>query len=126
MQPETRKHLEQAAADNTRRWGELVELKFLSEGRADGTRQNQTVLAVIKEAGSKRTSATGGRSDKWQGRIQKTPMQAYIAKSLYLEGPLIFKGDKLRAVEREGKPFFEVAAANYDNPIRIILELASA
>jgi hypothetical protein len=125
MTPETKKHFEKVVKTADERWAETIELKFLQDGRQDQSRGNTTIQAILRVGNVRNTNLSGGDALKWRGRVNSAKTQLHIAKSLYT-GPVIQKGDTIRAVTREGMPWFDVLHANYRDQLRIVLELGEA
>lgn len=108
-----------AAVDAT--LAEAVDLFFLSGGASDPARDNMTARAVLR-VGSRDAVAPKGA---WGSRIAAGQAEAHIDRAAY-DGPVIRKGDKLRAVERPGKPFFEVLRVADRGRGRLVLHLGEA
>lgn len=100
---------------------EAVDLFFLAGGAADPARDNVTVQAVLR-VGSRDVVAPKGA---WGSRIAAGKAEAHIARASY-DGPEIRQGDKLRAVERIGQPFFEVLRVADRGHGRLVLHLGEA
>ncbi|WP_109317211.1 hypothetical protein [Pseudovibrio ascidiaceicola] len=125
MTPETKKHFEKVVAAADERWAETIELKFLKDGLQDPSRENTTVEAILRVGNVRNTNLSGGDAMKWRGRVNSAKTKLHIAKSLYT-GPEIKKGDRIRAITRDGKPWFDVLHASYRDEMRIVLELGEA
>ncbi|SFK99317.1 hypothetical protein SAMN04488518_113112 [Pseudovibrio ascidiaceicola] len=125
MTPETKKHFEKVVKAADERWAEAIELKFLQDGRQDQSRGNTTIQAILRVGNVRNTNLSGGDALKWRGRVNSAKTQLHIAKSLYT-GPEIKKGDTIRAITRDGMPWFDVLHANYRDQLRIVLELGEA
>ncbi len=125
MTPETKQHFNKVVEEVDARWAEAIELKFLADGKADQTRENTTIKAILRVGNIRNTNLSGGDALRWRGRVNSAKTQLHIAKSLY-EGLSIKKGDRIRAIDREGMPWFDVLHANYRHSLRIVLELGEA
>ncbi|WP_037373558.1 hypothetical protein [Sediminimonas qiaohouensis] len=99
-------------------FAEDVDLFFLSGGAADPARGNLTAKAVLR-VGDRDDVAPSG---SWGTRIAAGKAEAHINRAAY-GGPVIRQGDKLRAVERIGQPFFEVLRVSDRGSGRLVLHL---
>lgn len=111
-----------SAVDRT--FSEPLALFFLAKGKADAMRVNLTVEAPLV-VGAGASDSPAGRVQSWGSRIASGKARAFIARSTY-SGPAIREGDKLRAVNRAGQPWFEVAHVDDRDATRLILHLVEA
>ena len=107
-----------AFADVDAQFAEDVDLFFLDQGAADAGRGNVTAKAVLRAG--QRDDVSPSRA--WGSRIAAGDAEAHIDRAAY-DGPVIRKGDKLRAVERVGQPFFEVLRVSDRGNGRLVLHL---
>jgi len=112
---------DQAIAQVDATLAEEVDLFFLSGGVTDLSRNTVTAQAVLR-VGSRDSVAPKGA---WGSRIAAGKAEAHIARASY-DGPEIRKGDKLRAIERAGEPFFEVLRVADRDHGRLVLHLGEA
>lgn len=104
------------------RWAERIGLFFLKGGAVDPDRANVEINAVLRVGNERSVGPTGGLAQSWGMRIAANKAEMHIARDGY-NGPAIRKGDKVRAVERLGQPFWEVAFVNDRHASRLILSL---
>lgn len=103
-------------------FAEDVDLFFLSGGAADPTRGKVTAKAVLRVGSRDAGVGRGAGGGAWNTRIAAGEAEARIDRATY-GGPEIRKGDKLRAVERVGQPFFEVLRVADRSHGRLVLHL---
>jgi hypothetical protein len=105
-------------------FAEDLELHFLTNGRADPSRARTTARGPLRTGRGKEDSPAG-RVQSWGARIASGRAVAHITRSTYA-GPLPRKGDKVRAIERQGSPWFEIIRVDDRDAARIVLELTEA
>jgi len=112
-----------AAVDKT--FAETVEIKFLDGGKADPDRANTEVVAPLRTGNIAAKNLSGGVSQKWKAKVAAAGGTLSINRATYT-GPKPQKGDKIKAIERQGKPFFEVLAIDDRSHTRLVLILGDA
>lgn len=100
--------------------GESVRLSFLKGGGVDPDRQAIDIVAVLAAGGD--DSKPIGAGDHFRSRLSLGQAELFIDSSGY-SGPRPRKGDKVRANDRAGKPWFEVAAVSDRYSNLIVLSL---
>lgn len=104
----------------TRSYGESVRLSFLKGQVADPDRQMIEVDAILHVGGD--DSRAPGPTGTYRSRLSLGEAELFLDRSTY-SGPDPKVGDKVRANDRAGKPWFEVAAVSdrYSNLIVVKL-----
>ncbi|SFQ55682.1 hypothetical protein SAMN05421853_11013 [Roseivivax halotolerans] len=102
--------------------GEALRHFPLENGLTDNSRDVIDLTAVLR-VGNAEPSSVGGST--WNSRLAVDKAQAHVSHSAYPELE-IKVGDKLRAVERPGEPWFEVLSINDRMQGRLIVELGEA
>lgn len=113
-------HRNRAVAAVDRVMAEDVALYFMRNGVTDPDRDNTTIRGVLRVGTG--DNAIDTRSRNWAQRIAAGKAQLHIDRVAY-PALTIRKGDRIRAVERFGKPFFEVLRADDRAHGRLVLEL---
>jgi len=104
-----------------RTFGEPVRLSFLKNGVVDSDRPSIDIVAVLHSGGDDSfTVGTGMRT-----RLSAGKAELFIARSTYA-GPMPRKGDKVRALDRAGRPWFEVSAVSDRYSNLLVLTLGQA
>lgn len=100
----------------TRSYGESVRLSFLKGQVADPDRQMIEINALLHVGGD--DSRAPGPTGTYRSRLALGEAELFLDRSTYA-GPVPKVGDKVRANDRAGKPWFEVAAVSdrYSNLI---------
>lgn len=103
-----------------RSYGESVRLSFLKGQVADPDRQMIEVDAILHVGGD--DSRAPGPTGTYRSRLSLGEAELFLDRSTY-SGPVPKVGDKVRANDRAGKPWFEVAAVSdrYSNLIVVKL-----
>ncbi|MBQ0707734.1 MULTISPECIES: hypothetical protein [Brucella/Ochrobactrum group] len=104
----------------TRSYGESVRLSFLKGQVADPDRQMIEINALLHVGGD--DSRAPGPTGTYRSRLSLGEAELFLDRSSYF-GPDPKVGDKVRANDRAGKPWFEVAAVSdrYSNLIVVKL-----
>jgi len=104
----------------TRSYGESVRLSFLKGQVADPDRQMIEINALLHVGGD--DSRAPGPTGTYRSRLSLGEAELFLDRSTYA-GPDPKVGDKVRANDRAGKPWFEVAAISdrYSNLIVVKL-----
>ena len=97
---------------------------FLNKGKADSTRVNGTLRGILV-VGTGAQDSAAGRVQSWGSRIASGKAQLHIARATYT-GPAFQEGDKVRAINRPGRPFFEVSHVDDRDATRLVLHLTEA
>lgn len=100
--------------------GESVRLSFLKGGVVDPDRQAIDIVAVLAAGGD--DSKPIGAGDHFRSRLSLGQAELFIDSSGYA-GPRPRKGDKVRANDRSGQPWFEVADVSDRYSNLIVLSL---
>ena len=93
----------------------------LSKGEADASR-NRTDLQGVLRTGNADEKNVAGTSTSWGSRIAAGKARAHISRVAYPD-LVIHDGDKLRAMDRAGQPWFAVSSVDDRNHGRLIAEL---
>jgi len=113
-------------AGNDRRFGERVDLLFLKGGVADPDRENREIVAVLRAGkGDEKPFSGESRSKEW-----KTPLHAeggalFVDRDSYPD-LVLAPGDRVRAKDRAGAPFFTVRSVDTRSRVRLIAHLGDA
>lgn len=103
-----------------RSYGESVRLSFLKGQVADPDRQMIEINGLLHVGGD--DSRAPGPTGTYRSRLSLGEAELFLDRSTYT-GPDPKVGDKVRANDRAGKPWFEVAAVSdrYSNLIVVKL-----
>lgn len=100
--------------------GESVRLSFLKSGAVDPDRPAIDIVAVLAAGGDDSKPVSDG--DRFRSRLSLGQAELFIDGSSY-SGPRPRKGDRVRANDRAGRPWFEVAAVSDRYSNLIVLSL---
>lgn len=102
-------------------FGESVRLSFLKDGTADPDRPLTEIVAILRTGGDDSFSVGNGL----RSRISGAKAELVIDRSTYA-GPWPRAGDRVRANDRAGQPWFEVSAVadRYSNLLVLSLRQA--
>lgn len=118
----------EAAVDRKvgRTFGESVRLSFLKDGVVDPDRPQAEIVAILQVGGDD-SNAPGDRVSGGSFRTRLSAGQAELAidGSSY-SGPMPRVGDKVRANDRAGQPWFEIAAVSDRYSNLIVLSMGEA
>jgi len=104
-----------------RAFGEKVRLSFLKNGTVDPDRPTVDIVAILHAGGDDSYAAgTGMRT-----RLSAGKAELVIDRSTYA-GSMPRNGDKVRANDREGQPWFQVAAVSDRYSNLLVLSLGQA
>lgn len=113
----------EARVDQTmaRAFGESVRLSFLKDGAVDPDRAALDLVAVLHVGGDDSKPIDNG-SDRFRSRLALGEAELFLDRSTYT-GPIPIGGDRVRANDRVGKPWFEVASVSdrYSNLLVLTL-----
>lgn len=103
-----------------RSYGESVRLSFMKQQVADPDRPMVEIIALLHVGGD--DSRAPGPTGTYRSRLSLGEAELFLDRSTY-SGPDPKVGDKVRANDRAGKPWFEVAAVSdrYSNLIVVKL-----
>ncbi|WP_375261851.1 hypothetical protein [Palleronia sp.] len=93
----------------------------LNKGEADATRTRTDLQGVLR-TGNADEKNVAGTSTSWGSRIVSGKARAHFSRVAYPE-LAIRDGDKLRAMDRAGQPWFSVSSIDDRNHGRLIAEL---
>lgn len=105
----------------SRAFGEPVRLSFLKNGTVDPARPQIEIAAVLHVGGDDSKPLTEG-SDRFRSRLLAGQAELFIDRSTYA-GPMPRQGDRVRANDRAGQPWFEVAGVSDRYSNLIVLSL---
>ena len=101
--------------------GETMRHYPLKDGKADGTRSQADLIGPLR-TGNADEKNVAGTSASWGSRITAGKAQAHFSRGANPE--LVLRdGDKLRALDRAGQPWFLVNSVDDRNHGRLIVEL---
>jgi len=102
-------------------FGESVRLSFLTKGAVDPSRPPVDIRAVLHVGGDD-SKPFGDGNDGFRSRLGLGQAELFIDRSTYT-GPIPRQGDSLRANDRAGRPWFEVALVSdhYSNLLVLTL-----
>ena len=105
-------------------FAESVRIAFLKNGRTDPERDAADIQAIL-HVGAGNASGPMAAGNEFKARIAAGDAELVIDRSRYTD-PLPRPGDKVRANERAGQPWFEVASVTnrYNNLIVLALNHA--
>lgn len=95
----------------------------LAAGKADATRTQSEIRGVLRVGRNKDLNASGEPGVVWSQRIAAGKAELHLDRTGL---PDLRKGDKLRATERPGSPWFEVLSMTEAAHGRIVIDLGAA
>ena len=114
---------DRALAANDRVFAEPVLLKFNDRGTSDPARPAVTIEAILRAAEGKELAASGLRVDaSWRTGISAQRGELHIDRKAN-PGLKFREGDEIRALSREGQPWFGVLAVDDRGMTRLVLQL---
>ncbi|WP_420415121.1 hypothetical protein [Roseibium sp.] len=106
-------------------FAEEVALKFLADGKADPERENISIVAPLR-TDPVRTGGFGReQSENWSSQINGQGGMLKVDRATYPDLD-IREGDKVRAIERTGQPWFVVKSVDSRHHVRLIVHLGAA
>jgi hypothetical protein len=90
-------------------WGEGIRLSFLKGGALDVDRPTAEIRAILHTDSDLSNALQQGL--KYRTRLSAGRAELIIDRATYA-GPPIRSGDRVRANDREGQPWYEVAAVS--------------
>jgi hypothetical protein len=104
-------------------FGESVRLSFMDSGELDQTRPLINIVAVLHTGGD--DSIPIGTGSLYRSRLSAGTAELLIDRSTY-SGSMPRKGDRVRANDRDGTPWFEVMSVSDRYSNLIVLSLGQA
>lgn len=101
-------------------FGESIRLSFLKKQQPDPDRPKIDIMAVLHVGGD--DSKSPGPSGTYRSRLSLGEAELFLDRSVY-SGPIPVTGDRVRANDRHGTPWFEVAAVSDRYSNLIVLKL---
>lgn len=109
-----------AQVDNT--FAEPVRLSFMKDSVIDPDRPMVEIDAILRVGGGKETSVTGGATQSWRTQIAAQRAELHIDRAKH--STIVAKpGDRVKALSRQGEPWFEVLAVDDRGMSRLVLQL---
>lgn len=116
------RNLERAVDKTMRRtFGETVRLSFMKNGATDPARPQWVGRAILHTGGDDSIPAALGNT--FRTRLAAGEAELFLTRDEY-DGPIPEKGDKVRALERDGQPLWIVGNASdrYSNLLVLSLK----
>lgn len=104
-------------------YGESVRLSFMKGQVADPAKPMIDIGAVLHVGGD--DSRAPGPTGTYRSRLSLGEAELFLDRSTY-SGPVPKEGDKIRANDRDGKPWFEVASVSDRYSNLIVIKLGHA
>lgn len=101
--------------------GETLHVLPINAGKIDPARTARDVISPLR-VGVEENDGVSGKSKSWGARIASGKARAHISREKYPD-LVLRQGDRLRAVERAGRPWFEVDSVGDRDHSRLIVEL---
>lgn len=101
---------------------EAVRLSFLKRGAVDPDRSALDITAILRVGGGDETNLAGGYATTWRTQLAAGKAELHIDASTYT-GPRIETGDRVRALSRVHRPWFEVLRVDDRGETRLIIQL---
>jgi len=110
-----------AAVD--RRFAEPVRLSFMKAGVVDPGRAMVEIEAILRVAGdASAITLKGSSGGGWAPIIEAGKAELHIDRATY-SGPSLRTGDRVKALSRQGEPWFEVASVDDRTQGRLVVKL---
>lgn len=106
-------------------FAEPVHFTPLRDGRADATREAMDISAVLRVGGGEEGSLSGSASGDWRSRLAAGRAELHVDRVQY-PSLIVRIGDKVRAISRPGRPWFEVKRVDDRGDTRLVLALSEA
>lgn len=103
-----------------RSFGESIRLSFMKHQQPDPDRPIIDTHAVLHVGGD--DSKSPGPTGTYRSRLSLSEAELFLDRSVYT-GPIPVTGDRVRANDRQGEPWFEVAAVSDRYSNLIVLKL---
>lgn len=106
-----------------RSFSESVRLSFLKNGAVDPSRPAVEIAALLHVGGDD-SKPIGEGGDRFRSRMALGQAELFIDRSTYT-GPMPRQGDSIRANDRAGQPWFEVAIVSDRYSNLLVLSLGA-
>lgn len=103
-------------------FGERIRFSFMTRGAVDQGRVPREIVAVLRTGGGTEANLSGGLAQSWRTQLAAGKAELHIDLAAYPD-LLVRIGDAVRALDRAGKPWFEVARVDDRGAPRLVLEL---
>jgi hypothetical protein len=113
---------DETLAEVDEEFAEHVGLFFLKNGAADPDRPKIEIDAPLRTGEKAITDLSGGNLAAWKGEVAAAVGRLAINRATY-SGPPIRRGDKVRALDRPGQPWFEVLFVDDRSHTRLVAVL---
>lgn len=119
------KHRDRVVSGVDKLLAEKVFIAYLKDGAKDPDRANVEIEAILRVGTNETKNLEGDSGDSWYTRISANKAELHIAANKFPENEILV-GDKVRAITREGQPWFEVLAPATRGHSRFIYKLGVA
>jgi len=119
------KYRDKVVSSGDKLFSETVLICHLKNGIKDTDRENIKIEAVLRVFETETSGLDGGRNKNWPSRVSANKAELYIDINNYSEID-IRTGDKIRAISRNGAPWFEVLSPATRGHTRLIYSLGVA
>lgn len=106
-------------------WGEQLLLCCMKNNIVDNGRKEVEIRGILRVSDESSQKADGGKSNSWHVGFAGTSSVLFINRAAWPD-IIIKKGDKIRAFERHGSPWFIVISVNDRDHRRLKVELGEA
>lgn len=93
----------------------------MKDGTVDPDRSMVEIEAVLRVGGGKETSVAGGQNRAWRTRINAQRAEMHIDRTKY--SIIVRQGDRVKALSRQGEPWFEALAVDDRGMSRLVVQL---
>lgn len=114
---------DRSMAVNDWSFAEPVRLSFFKDGVLDPNRPAIEIEAILRVGGGKETSVAGGTDKSWRTRIVAQRAELHIDRTKLSSSIVVRQRDKVRALARQGQPWFEVFVVEDRGGTRLVLQL---
>lgn len=122
MPPRFHKHRDRLLKAVDRELAETVQLRFLVGQVVDPARPAQDIQCILRSKNEDDSGVTGGNAKSWKRQSSATPSQLHIDYSVWALFELR-AGDKVRATDRIGSPWYDVLRIDDRAHPRVIVSL---
>lgn len=106
-------------------FAEPVRFSPMAAGKADPTRPQVVIEAVLRVSSGSAASVSGGRDRAWLSEINGQKAELHVDRAQYPDLNAR-PGDKIRALSRPGEPLFSVIAADDRGASRLAIVLGES
>lgn len=106
-------------------FAEPIQIAYLKDGSEDNSRQSCEIEAVLRTEAERPTPLTGGKDKTWNAQVAAHVSELSIDREAY-PNIALRKGDKVRALARNGQPWFEVSEVDDRSHRRLKIRLGNA